>query len=186
MVLPLFATDEAHRLSVAHDDPQRVDAVVREMLDAGNAYRAGYGAVLHAPRDIPVPDAEMPPCLITACDGDPLQDHIDRLGPMPRGWNARKVATPDDHHQASLEHLRAGDRPDSVALPEVADQGFVAIATDGFQGLVHWRGTRFVLHAPGGSCETLDDADALMIDLPGHGLSDDWPASADDWARIAA
>ena len=66
----------------------RVDAVVRELLDAGDAYRAGYGAVLRAPRDIPPADAATPPVLITAYDGDPLQAHIDRLGAMPAGWRA--------------------------------------------------------------------------------------------------
>ena len=77
---PWFDVRKEARLSVAHDDPLRADAVVCEMLDAGDAYRLGYGAVLRAPRDIPAPDAVTPPVLITAYDGDPLQTHLDRLG----------------------------------------------------------------------------------------------------------
>lgn len=188
---PWFAADEAHRLTVAHDDPARVDAVVREMLDAGNAYQAGYGAVLRAPRDIPPVDAAMPPCLITAYDGDPLQEHIDRLGDMPAGWEARKVAAPDDHQQASLEHLLAGEHPAPPTLPEADDRGFVAIEADGFDGLIHWQGNRasdaLHLHEPARAlaCDTAPAA--LHIDLPGHGLSDDWSGEApNDWAGWAA
>ncbi|ASK88853.1 alpha/beta hydrolase [Sphingorhabdus sp. SMR4y] len=191
---PWFATDDKHRLSVAHADPQRVDAVVREMLDAGNAYQAGYGAVLRAPRDIPGVDADVPPCLISAYDGDPLQEHIDRLGEMPPSWTARKVATPDDHQRLSLEHLQQTTTPETSHLNEVADEGFVSVQSDGFAGLVHWRGNRsaatLVLHAPGRSAPVHPGDDALYIDLAGHGLSDDWqgqaPTDWDSWANFIA
>ena len=66
------------------------------------------------------------------------------------------------------------------------------IETDGFSGLVHWRGRpdaeRLILHAPGRAASLLQDEKALCIDLPGHGLSDDWLRSSgiDGWAGIAA
>lgn len=183
---PWFDVRDDARLSVAHDDPSRAHAVIMDMLDAGDAYRAGYGAVLRAPRDIPPPDAETPPVLITAYDGDPLQAHIDRLGAMPTNWQARKVSTPSAHHAASLAFLQA--RPTSAigALPTVDDEGFAHIKTDAFEGLIHWRGThkasRMVVHAPGGEASV---ARALAIDLPGHGLSSDWigdaPTTIEPW-----
>lgn len=182
---PWFAADEAYRLKVAHADPARVDAVVREMLDSGNAYRAGYGAVLRAPRDIPPPDAAMPPCLITAYDGDPLQAHIDRLGDMPAGWSARKVASPEEHQAASLAHLRAAETPVAANIAESADAGFVPIEAGRFAGLIHWRGDRTArlrLHAPGAAMPARRAPDALHIDVPGHGLSDGWRgAPPEDW-----
>ena len=175
---PWFAADNQHRLSVAHDDPRRVDAVVREMLDAGNAYRAGYGAVFRAPRDIPAVDADAPPCLISAYDGDPLQAHIDRLGAMPPSWSARKVATPAEHQQESLRHLLETVTPGIDQLSEAPDEGFVHIETDEFGGLIHWRGdrgsTRLQLHAPGKDGSENIDKGALCIDMPGHGLSAGW------------
>lgn len=186
---PWFATDDAHRLPGAHADPARIDAVVREMLDAGAAYRAGYGAVLRAPRDIPAPDAVTPPVLIAAYDGDPLQTHIDRLGTMPAGWTAIKVAIPGELEDAMLAHLLAHPAPAPAALPEASDEGFIPIAAGGFDGLIHWRGARgagLVVHAPGGSIETLD-AYGLAIDLPGHGLSDAWPdapTTREPWAAV--
>jgi len=183
---PWFATDGTHRLTISHADPARVDAVVREMLDAGNAYKAGYGAVLRAPRDIPPPELRAPPCLITAYDGDPLQEHIDRLGAMPAGWDARKVATPDEHQQASLDHLLAGDHPETPTLPEVEDEGFVAVAAGGFAGLLHWRGDQSAdelrVHQPGHAVAADSATNTLHIDLPGHGLSEDWTGKAPgDW-----
>lgn len=177
---PWFAVEPAKRLRGPHDDAAKVDAVVREMLDSGDAYRAGYGAVLRAPRQMPGPNDRTRPVLITAYDGDPLQEHIDRLGAMPAGWTAHKVATPEAHQQASFEFL--ADYP--VAMPdrlgEVADEGFIAVQAQGFDGLIHWRGTRgapLMLHGPGRALE-LFAHDGMMIDLPGHGLSDAWTGAA--------
>ena len=186
---PWFACDDGHRLSGAHDDPVRVDAVVREMLDSGAAYRAGYGAVLRAVRDIPPPAAVTPPVLIAAYDGDPLQSHIDRLGAMPAGWSAMKVATPGALEDAMLAHLLAFPASAPAALPEADDEGFVHIAAGGFDGLVHWRGEcgrGLIVHAPGESLDLLDGY-KLAIDLPGHGLSDPWPdapATRAPWAAV--
>jgi pimeloyl-ACP methyl ester carboxylesterase len=167
-VFPWFDVRDAARLPNPHDDPQKVHAVVMEMLDAGDAYRAGYGAVLRAPRDIPPVDAVTPPVLITAYDGDPLQAHIDRLGPMPKGWSAAKVATPADHQAASLAFLLEGDGESVGALPEAGDAGFVHVTTTSFDGLIHWHGDH--------------------VDPPGHGLSDDWkgapPEAWPDWQAV--
>lgn len=179
---PWFDTRDAARLSVAHADLARVQQAVMEMLDAGNAYRAGYGAVLRAPRDIPPPDAATPPVLISAYAGDPLQAHIDRLGPMPAGWQALKVATPADHHAASLTFLtQHGGAPALPLLAEDAHEGWVAA-----QGaLVHWRGTRgaarLVLHGPAGELAE-PGPDEIAIDVPGHGLSD----AAEDMLGVIA
>ncbi|ANU06388.1 alpha/beta fold hydrolase [Paraurantiacibacter namhicola] len=172
---PWFDTREEARLSVAHADLPRVQQAVMEMLDSGNAYRAGYGAVLRAPRDIPAPGSQTPPVLITAYDGDPLQEHIDRLGEMPAGWEARKVATPEDHRAQSLAFLlEHASGPDCPRLPEDADEGWLDM--DG--ALLHWRGTpgadRLVLHAPAAEMAPPQEA-ALAIDVPGHGLSDPCP-----------
>ncbi|MBA4747200.1 MAG: alpha/beta fold hydrolase [Sphingopyxis sp.] len=160
---PWFDIRDQARLSVAHADVARVHAAVLEMLDAGDAYRIGYGAVLRAPRDIPPPDAVTPPVLISAYDGDPLQAHIDRLGAMPRGWAARKIATPAEHQALSLAFLQQLPAAACPALAADAVSGFYHLSTGQFDGLVHVDG---------------DD-----IDLPGHGLSDGWPGTPPtDWA----
>ncbi|MFC3581160.1 alpha/beta fold hydrolase [Sphingomonas hylomeconis] len=177
---PWYQVDPGARMTVAHDDPVRVDAVVRDMLDAGDAYRAGYGAVLRASRDIPAAGTPTAPVLITAYDGDVLQEHIDRLGDLPPEWSARKVASPIAHQQASVEHLALRAMPGPDQLGEADDEGFVHVVTTGFDGLIHWRGTRGAamhVHGPGRALDLLDGA-ALAIDLPGHGLSDPWPGAA--------
>ncbi|MGL4541030.1 MAG: alpha/beta fold hydrolase, partial [Polymorphobacter sp.] len=152
---PWFDVRDAARLSVAHDDGDRVNAVVHEMLDSGDAYRRGYGAVLRAPRDIPPPGTPTPPVLITAYAGDPLEPHLARLWAMPATWSAHSVATPQAHHDASLAFLQPHAVSASAPLREAADAGFVRIEAAGFAGLIHWRGSRrperLVLHAPGKS-----------------------------------
>jgi haloalkane dehalogenase len=179
---PWFDVRPEARLSVAHDDPARVHAVVMEMLDAGDAYRLGYGAVLRAPRDIPPTDAVTPPVLITAYDGDPLQAHIDRLGTMPAGWEARKVATPQEHQDASLAFLQALPSPAQTASHEDENQGFIRVQTAEFDGLIHWRGHRaaeiLIVHAAGDEMQDSMPPNWVGMDMPGHGLSDRWPGKA--------
>jgi haloalkane dehalogenase len=182
---PWFDVRDEARLSVAHDDPARVHAVVMDMLDAGDAYRAGYGAVLRAPRNIPPVDAVTPPVLITAYDGDPLQAHIDRLGSMPEGWAARKVSTPAAHQAASLAFLQEHAGSATGRLAEDDKRGFLHVRTDRFDGLIHWRGwpseTCMTIPAPGRSIDLLAD-DSFAIDPPGHGLSDHWTGETpNDW-----
>lgn len=177
-VFPWFDAREEARLSVAHADVLRVAQAVSEMLDAGDAYRAGYGAVLRAPRDIPSPDAfpkdgNWPPCLITAYDGDPLQAHIDRLGAMPPSWSANKVATPAEHQEKSLAILQqhAGSEP-CPDLAEDADEGWLNCDDT----LIHWKGktgaSRMVLHGPADEMVAPEEQE-IAIDVPGHGQSDD-------------
>ncbi len=168
---PWFDIRDEARLSVAHADLSKVNQAVSEMLDAGNNYRAGYGAVLSAPRDIPASDAPVPPCLITAYDGDPLQSHIDRLGEMPANWQAHRVTTPQDHHDTSLAFLQEhADKAPCPELAEDADEGWLAI--DG--GLIHWRGDRtaasLTLHAPAAEMAQPEPG-TMAIDAPGHGHS---------------
>ena len=186
-VFPWFDTREEARLPNAHADVTRVSQAVMEMLESGNAYRAGYGAVLRAPRDIPPPEAQVPPCLISAYDGDPLQAHIDRLGAMPAGWEARKVATPGEHQDASLAFLRQhGEEAPCPRLAEDAHEGWVAVEG----GLIHWKGTRgadrLVLHAPSAQMAEPEPG-TLAIDAPGHGQSDDFdnPRAAVEEAAMA-
>lgn len=189
---PWFDVRDAARMRVAHDDPEKTHASAVDMLDSGDAYRAGYGAVLRASREIPPVDATTIPVLIAAYDGDPLQAHISRFGPLPPSWRAEAVRTPADLEAACLAHLLEAEPTPAPALPETSDAGFVRVTAAGFAGLIHWRGARgaerVLLHAPGREAELLDTRQALAIDLPGHGLSDDWktPPTIAQWAEVAA
>lgn len=187
---PWFDVREATRLPHPHADVARTDEAVRELLDAGDAYRAGYRAVLRAPRDIPPVNAVVPPVLISAYHGDPLQVHIDRLGELPAGWQAQKVATPADHHQASLDWLLALPPVPDVAVRQAEDAGFAHVITPDFNGLVHWRGQAgdiATIPAPGRAISLFAGAG---IDPPGHGLSDDWagpaPTTRAAWDAVLA
>jgi len=170
---PWFAVENDARLSGAHDDPVRVHAAVMDMLDSGDAYRAGYGAVLRAPRAIP---EDGPPTLISAYDGDPLQAHLERLGRLPQSWDARSVATREEHEERSLAWLLHAEKIDAPAPAEVADEGFVEV--DGRS--IHWIGSgdTLALHEPGG--EARKTQGAISVDLPGHGLSDA-VSDGEDW-----
>lgn len=188
---PWFAVDDANRLPMAHDDPARIHAIICDLLDSGDAYRNGYGAVLQAQNDVAPAGHITPKCLIVAYDGDPLQDHIDRLGPLADGWEARKVATPQALESASLDFLKRLDTPPCGALNTSVTCGFIPIKTADFNGLIHWQGMRqsniLHLHEPGGAIALNGRQDAadtpLAMDLPGHGLSDGFTGNAPtSWA----
>jgi haloalkane dehalogenase len=181
---PWFAPNDATRLPNANDDPVRAHPIILEMLDSGDAYRLGYGAVLRGPRDIPPLDSATPPVLITAYTGDPLKVHLERLGELPLGWQSFGVETPGEHQDASLAYFKAHASKDFAQLAEDGHQGFLHIKTSDYDGLIHWRGpaaaTRMVIHGPGREAELLGDTGAMRIDLPGHGLSNAWPGVAPD------
>lgn len=186
---PWYATDPARRLSMATNDPARIHPGVMEMLESGRHYAAGYAAVLRASRDLPGPNEATVPTLICSYDGDPLQAHISRLGTLPVNWAAYPLPTKADVETACLDHLRA--YPAQLAEPagEAADAGFVHVVAGGFDGLIHWRGdpaaATVLLHEPGAALD--QSPETLALDLPGHGLSDDWttpPTDIADWAAV--
>lgn len=191
---PWYLAEDGARLPFTTDDPLVADAVVRDFLDSGDAYRAGYGAVMQAMRDIPPPGSRTPPVVIAAYDGDPLQAHLDRLGELPSTWRAAAVRTPDELEDLFLKHLAEHAREPAPAETGETDAGFVHVETAGFNGLIHWRGdrtsSRLLLHGPGREASLLGLTNRLLLDLPGHGLSDTWPAAAsaqlEDWAAIMA
>lgn len=188
---PWFKPSDANRMSVAHADVERIDVVIQDMLNSGDAYRLGYGAVLRGERDIPPADAFTPPVRITAYKGDPLEQHLTRLSDMPAGWEAYGVDTPKAHQDESLTFLLAHRPEQRDDLAEDDDRGFLHITTADFDGLIHWQGprdaTRLHLHAPGREAELVDDPQAIRIDLPGHGLSEGWhDAPPESFARWQA
>jgi haloalkane dehalogenase len=180
---PWFDVRGETRLSVAHDNPALVHPIIIDMLDAGDNYRA----VLRAPRDIPPPETQTCPVLISTHDADPLQAHFERIGVMPANWQLEKTRTARDHQDLSLAFLQDYAVAGPASYAEDKDRGFIAVKTERFDGLIHWCGKpgakTLRLHSPGSAAELVDTADALTIDLPGHGLSDGWDGDAPtDWA----
>ncbi len=181
---PWFDVSNGMKLTMANDDPVRVQTSLAMLLDAGPAYRTGYGAVLRAPREVPPADAVMPPVLISAFDADPLQAHIDRLPALPGNWRAEKVATPEEQNTLNLAWLREHAPPmPCPAIPEDDREGWIAL--DG--GLIHWRGQKgspLTLHGPAQDMDAVPEA-PLAIDVPGHGLSDAFEDIAGTIAKAA-
>lgn len=179
---PWYDARPQARLSVAHADPVATQAIVMEMLESGDHYRRGYGAMLRANRDVPAPGAPTPPTAIVASRPDPLGAHIARLGTLPPSWSATLFETPPEAEAAALAHLLAHPAPALPGpLPQAADEGF-ARAGPGVR--IHWRGERGAetihLHDAGLSLRAAGPVEGLAVDLPGHGLSDAFDASSVD------
>jgi hypothetical protein len=170
---PWYAEDDARRLPHAHDDVAQNHEMVMDVMAAGPSYALGYRAMLQARRDLPEPGQPTPPTLVCGYNGDPLQAHIDRLGALPAGWVAQKLETPADTKVASLAWLRP-HAESGVVLPRAPDDEGYVVA--GAWGQLHWIGDRAAghlhLHAPGSAAEFVAAQGLLVLDLPGHGLSD--------------
>ncbi len=194
---PWYDPCDETRLPGAHDDVARIDTIIQDLLNSGDHYAAGYAAVLRGKRDLPppnpAPDAKMPPVRITAYTGDPLKDHLQRIGDLPAGWEAYGVDTPAEHQDVSLEFLLQHRDADADTTPprEDADSGFLPVQTMDFDGMIHWRGppgsTVLRIHAPGAAAELIHDDAAICIDMPGHGESGGWKGEAQgSWAAWQA
>ncbi len=188
---PWYRADHAARLPSATGDPAKIDPIVMEVLAAGDTFRLGYAAVLRANRDLPAPGAPTPPVLLTAYDGDPLKAHLSRMGALPPNWEMRPLTTPAQVEAACRDWLRQRPAPAAALPDDHPAAGFVHVAAAGFDGLIHWHGTRdasaLVLHAPGSSATVAARDGILAFDLPGHGLSDDWktpPLSLANWCAV--
>ncbi len=186
---PWYRAEPGSRLAMATMDPGAAQPIVMECLSAGNSFSLGYAAVLRANRDVPRPGAPTPPVLISAYDGDPLKAHIERLGEVPPSWRIAPVTTPTELEAEALAWLRAHPAPEAPVAGPVIDEGFVRANAAGFAGELHWKGAGDLwLHAPGAAL-TAAPAGVLALDLPGHGLSADWPgapADIDHWAQVVA
>ena len=188
---PWYRTEDAARLPMANADAERLHPAVMDVLAAGDTFRLGYAAVLSAKKDMPGPGEATPPVLLTAYDGDPLKAHLARMGALPGGWEIKALNTPAETEAVSREFLLAHAAPVAAIGAETADEGFAVVTSPKFNGVVHWQGSRdakhIALHAPGSAAAIVAGPDVLAIDLPGHGLSDDWASAPDglaDWVAV--
>ena len=171
---PWYDVRNETRLTLAGADPIRINAMVHEVLDAGDNYRFGYNAVLQAGSDIPAAGTEINPAKIATYQGDPLALHMDRYSEFPSTWSYEVLPDMASYERTVFEFLKSHDGPTHNHFAEDKNAGFVSVKTPAFDGLIHWRGNlqgkTLSLHAPGQSMELLPDAE-LAFDLPGHGLS---------------
>ena len=187
---PWFKTEESTRMRNAHDDVARVTAQVLELLDAGDNYQHGYRAVLSAPSDIPAADSKHNPVLIATYQGDPLLIHIDRLPALPAGWITGSAESSLALEDLFGDFLEKFPGPSYESFNADTDRGFVSVETSHFNGVIQWSGdlaaTKLILHNVGESSELVKAEQALVIDLPGHGLSSEISDAATlaDWAEV--
>ncbi len=168
---PWYEVNDAHRMRMAEATPEHLHATAMDMLYAGDNYRTGYGAVVRARRDLPE-SVRAVPTLIVSFDGDPLQAHIARLGPLPTGWRTENAPSQGATEQLAKEFLDRYAAPDThLTLPSETSQGFLKNVHIAFQGSPK----RLLLHGPGDSVSNITAltglGDVVGLDMPGHGLT---------------
>ena len=166
---------------------------VMDVLEVGDAYRAGYGAAFrHVEHGFL--STLKPPSLLVFRRGDPLLAHLPRLPALPDNVQALAeeggIADMHARMDALFDDVLAGETPTTLAgddadggAPGVPDGtgwsrrivtcsvGDIAVSTRAGSGSL-----RLVLHAPGERTlriAALDAGEAAVVapDLPGHGAS---------------
>lgn len=188
---PWYRAEHGSRLPMATGDPMAVHPIVMEVLAAGDSFRLGYAAVLRANRDVPAKGQPTPPTYLTAYRTDPLHAHLARLGELPDNWKAESQPTVVETEAACRDWLLRYPAPEVHADADAEDEGFTHVKAGRFDGLIHWKGARdaatVVLPAPGSSAAVVAAPGTLAIDLPGHGLSDDFatdPKGLGEWVAV--
>ena len=109
---------------------------------------------------------------------------------MPAGWITGSAENPLALEDLFGDFLKKHPGPDYESFSADTDRGFVSVETAHFTGVIQWSGdltaTKLVLHNVGESSELVNAKNALVIDLPGHGLSSDISdaATLSDWADV--
>lgn len=169
-------------------DPQTTASTheaVMDVLEVGDAYRAGYGAAFRYTEHAYLSHLK-PPTWLLYRQGDPLQPHRPRLPELPEhvccDVETGGLAGLHARMDAILAAALAEDAPVTLRRPSVDDAfwqrrivespvGDIACWARAGSGRLHLH-----LHAPGTrplQPDQLDAGDAaiLAVDLPGHGAS---------------
>ena len=188
---------------------------VMDVLEVGDAYRAGYGAAFrHVEHDFL--SSLQPPSLLVFRRGDPLLAHLPRLPALPAGVHALVeeggIAGMHERMDALFSEALAGEAPVTLAPLAVGNAsadaaGDASGVSDGsgwarrivacaVGDIAAWvragtGGVRLVLHGPGERplpTAALEAGDAAVVapDLPGHGASSEVTASLGVETMVAA
>lgn len=167
-------------LALAAPSAEANDALVRDVLVAGDGYRAAYRAALLDRERDRILKLRVPTVLFYR-DDDVLAGHRLRLPPLPEAVRAEGIADRQALRAALVRELsvHARERPDYrlANLPARSD-GIGLIATAAGSIACRWqgRGPRFELWLPcpveGCPAPTPADGSVLLIDWPGQGASE--------------
>lgn len=184
LFFPWHAPEPWARMDYDVSAPAHVHANCMDLLDAGDAHRPAYRAAF-AFRAEAWTDRLTAPALIAATAADVLREHLDRPGVAGRGTVLADAPALWAAAATRLAEFPGDPAPDGF---ERAEEGFGFVDLGGER--LAWSGPpgarSLWLHDAGGRREEVSAADALAIDLPGHGDSaEGWraaPGSLDDWA----
>jgi pimeloyl-ACP methyl ester carboxylesterase len=188
---PWHSPSLAGRMDFPMPSPEHQQNGVCEFLRAADHYHVAYRAafVFHAERVVPHLKV---PGLITAAGWDPLAPHLSRLTAVPDCVQVVESETLAEASEQCLAHVRAHTGDELTAAPTTQPvpgrlwkqlvetaAGPVSVRCGGNDSAA----PVVVLHGAGGSSATVASvADGLagsrsviVIDLPGHGESDDEP-----------
>lgn len=176
---PWHVKASERRVGGGTDDIARLHTRAMELLQAGDHYRAPYAAALKADGAARL-EALATPTLVTATANDILLSHLDRVGVHSQVTVRPAVDSVRMHREARQWFVRY---PPPAAAPrfKASRRRFVTVGDGQLFLDGDSRATNVYLHDAGESSRQRgpmagDNADALGLDLPGHGLSTvPWP-----------
>ncbi len=198
---PWYDGRAARALRLEPPTPQATHAAAMDILEVGDVYRQGYAAALRYTQRHRVAELQVPAWLLYRVE-DVLAAHRERLPLLPPQVCSELISggLPALHARidAVLGQTLAGEAGAQLQLAPPADDGFRRRAVPTAIGtLAIWHAPGhdsavLHLHAPGTRPPRPDDstprdrAHLLLLDLPGHGGSDEIIGAHDANAVAAA
>lgn len=176
---PWYLPRNTNRLSICHNDAERIHPVVMDVISSGDEYLNGYRAVIEG--DLSQFPENPPSAYLCAYNGDPLQEHLIRLGELPHNWLSQKVTHAKEMLEKCIEFLLQHTNSSDFSIPDsyLCDEGFIQIDSADFNGNIYWRGNIgsevLLIHAPFEDMNMVElENGQIGFDLVGHGHSDNW------------
>ena len=185
---PWYRAELSARMSFDVPSAEQLQAGLVEFMKSGDNYRVAYRAAFEYRGDRDLTRIAVP-TLVTACDADPLTDHLDRIGETSDSVSVEKGGELDRTLARVAEFLSqypAPEPPSAVETRPIEGRTWnQMVAVEGGQLRVRRNTdaeglTVVVQHDAASSSDIVDRVSqslvgkrpVLAVDLPGHGESD--------------
>jgi pimeloyl-ACP methyl ester carboxylesterase len=189
---PWFDRRLSSRIRYTIPSPEYLQQALLEFLRAGDNYRVAYRAAFYFKGDAPLVDLKVP-AIITATSTDVLRDHLDKIHTTSDSVAVKHGGTLEEnlaeaHDYCAMHKGAIVPEPEPTALRA---RGLTNRIVRYAYGAVRIR-TNFsgqavpllLLHGAGRASQNIlslaeslaASREVILIDLPGHGESDSWPA----------
>lgn len=129
---PWYRAQPDARMDFDVPPPHALDAAVRDFLEAGDHYRAAYGAAFRQEASAVAPKLKCP-AMIVATQRDPLGPHLERFGNLPDNVKLLRIEPGQSPIETLIDRCMARAALPTLAQPQPVARGRNYISGKGGQ-----------------------------------------------------